>query len=95
MKCEQCNKPYLKDWHKLDLVYLLFSSDYLHVYDGYVPQAAKIEALTGTAVPNSINSTSSSVLMILVTDHITVGAGFKIRYESGTSEYYCVARSSF
>ena len=65
------------------------------MYDGYVPQADKIEALTGISVPKTIVSTASSLLLILVTDHVAVGAGFKLRYESGTTEYYCLARYSF
>ena len=70
-------------------LFTLFSSDYLHVHDGYVPQAPKIEALTGNSKPNTIVSTASSLLLIFVTDDNTVGAGFKIRYESGMSEEYC------
>ena len=56
------------------------------MYDGYVPQSVKIEALTGASVTNAIVSSGSSVLLVFVSDHSVPQSGFRIRYDAGRYE---------
>ena len=53
------------------------------MYDGYVPQSVKIEALTGASVTNNIVSSGSSVLLVFVSDNTIAQLGFRIRYDAG------------
>ena len=53
------------------------------MYDGYVPQFDKIEALTGASIPNNIVSSGTTLLLVFVSDHSVEQSGFKIRYDSG------------
>lgn len=60
----------------------LGAGDMLRIYDGETTSAPMLGEFTGTTIPGNLTSTANKMLITLISDGSTEGAGFKAEFEA-------------